>query len=75
MMKREVYPNGRAVEFSYDAAFRLASLKDPYGFVNQVAYDGEGKLDALTHSALGTATFDYDGPDRQIGSARNFALL
>jgi YD repeat-containing protein len=57
---------GCAVEFGYDAAFRLASLKDPYGFVNQVNYDGEGKLDALTHSALGTATFEYDGPDRRM---------
>jgi len=35
-------------------------VKDPFGFVNQVGYDSDGRLGTLTHSSLGTASFTYN---------------
>lgn len=57
---REIYPNQRFVEYSYDDAGRLAAYKDPFGFINEIVYDADGRLDSLTHSSLGTASFSYN---------------
>ena len=35
-LAKEIYPNGRAIEFGYDAGWRLSTVKDPFGFVNTV---------------------------------------
>jgi len=59
-LTREVYPNGRAVQYAYDAANRLASVTDPFGAVNACGYDDQGRLASLVHSTLGSAGMTYD---------------
>jgi YD repeat-containing protein len=57
---KEILPNDRAIEFDYDSAWRLKTVKDPFGFINTVGYDQDGRLGSLSHTTLGTATFDYE---------------
>ena len=59
-LAKEIYPNGRAIEFGYDAGWRLSTVKDPFGFINTIGYDNDGRLGSLNHTTLGTATFDYN---------------
>jgi YD repeat-containing protein len=60
----ETYPNGRRIEYGYDASGHLGTVKDPFGFVSQVGYNAQtGRLETLNHSSLGTATFTYDAND------------
>jgi YD repeat-containing protein len=62
---REIYPNGRYIEYSYDDSQRLAAVKDPFGFITTLTYDDDedGRLDAIAHSTIGVATFEYNSDD------------
>ena len=75
-LAREIYPNQRAIEFAYDGAGRLSTVKGPFGFVNRVSYDDdeEGRVDALYHSALGMAELDYE-PSAAVPTQDRLARL
>src|SRR5262249_2298720 len=59
-LTKETYPNGRSTTYAYTAKGEIGAIKDPFGFVTKLGYDDMDRLATLSHSTLGTASFDYE---------------
>ncbi len=76
-IKRIVSPNGRWVEFTYDASFHITQAKDNTGRVVGYQYDGSGRLWKVTDAMGGVTEYSYDTANRMktIKDARGIVYL
>jgi len=59
-------PNGRWIEFAYDAANRITGATDNIGRTVVYEYDGSGRLWKVTDPAGGITEYTYDGSHRML---------
>jgi RHS repeat-associated protein len=52
-------PNGRWIEFTYDASNRITQAKDQIGRIVSYAYDNDGRLTSVTDPAGGVTKHTY----------------
>ena len=59
------YPNGKFLEFTYNAKNQRTQSKDQDGFIVKYKYDDLGRLDELTDGAdASIVDYDYDAAGR-----------
>jgi RHS repeat-associated protein len=63
---RIVSPNGRWVEFTYDANFHITQAKENIGRIVSYAYDGSGRLTQVTDAVGGVTQYSYDAANRML---------
>jgi YD repeat-containing protein len=63
---RVVSPNGRWVEFSYDANFHITQAKDNIGRTVSYTYDASGRLIRVTNPMGGQTEYTYDTSNRML---------
>ena len=70
-------PNGRWIEFTYNAINRITQVKDNIGRTVTYTYDGSGRLYTVTDPNGGVTTYTYDTSHRMltIRDARNIVFL
>ncbi|MGH9330607.1 MAG: kelch repeat-containing protein, partial [Vicinamibacterales bacterium] len=70
-------PNGRFLEFTYDASNRITQAKDNIGRTVGYQYDASGRLWKLTDAAGGITEYTYDASHRMltIKDPRNIVYL
>jgi YD repeat-containing protein len=70
-------PNGRFIEFTYDASNRVTQAKDNIGRTVGYQYDGSGRLWKVTDAAGGVTEYTYDTSHRMltIKDPRNITYL
>jgi RHS repeat-associated protein len=70
-------PNGRWIEFTYDASNRITQAKDNIGRTVTYTYDGSGRLSTVTDPNGGLTTYTYDASHRMltIKDAKNIVFL
>jgi RHS repeat-associated protein len=59
-------PNGRWMEFGYDASSRLTQAKDNLGRTVSYQYDGSGRLWKVTDAVGGVTEYTYDASHRML---------
>jgi RHS repeat-associated protein len=59
-------PDGRALQFSYDAEDRLIQISDPLSRTMSYSYDAQGNLKVITDTRGFTMTMTYDGAHRLL---------
>jgi RHS repeat-associated protein len=70
-------PNGRWLQFTYDAANRITQALDNAGRTVSYAYDATGRLTQVTDANGGVTTYTYDSSHRMltITDPRNITTL
>jgi RHS repeat-associated protein len=70
-------PNGRWLEFTYDANNRISQAKDNIGRVVTYTYDASGRLSSVTDANGGVTEYTYDAFHRMrtIKDARGIVFL
>ncbi len=59
-------PNGRWVQLTYDASYRITQARDSLGRTVTCTYDGSGRLATVTDPAGGVTTYTYDASHRML---------
>jgi RHS repeat-associated protein len=59
-------PNGRWIEFDYDASDRITLARDNIGRSVSYTYDAAGRLWTVTDAAGGVTEYTYDASDRMV---------
>lgn len=63
---RVVSPNGRWLEYTYDASNRVKTVTDNIGRTVQYDYDVAGQLIKVTNPELGVTEYTYDASHRML---------
>jgi RHS repeat-associated protein len=63
-IKKIESPNGRSIEFTYDASHRITQAKDNIGRTATYTYDTSGRLSTVTDAGGGVTTYNYDTSHR-----------
>jgi len=76
-VNRIISPNGRWVEFTYDANFHVTQAKDNIGRTVSYTYDATGRLTQVTDAGAGVTEYTYDAANRMltIKDARGIVYL
>jgi RHS repeat-associated protein len=59
-------PNGRRVEFTYDASNRIIQAKDNVGRLVAYTYDASGRVSRVTDPSGGVTEYTYDASHRML---------